>query len=253
MGEFKKTEVEKDSISVILTGFKRDNFDLQIETINSQTIKPKNVFLYQDEEHVNLDKYRKEYGVKHIHSKDFNFGFYGRMSMALLMDTEYTLVIDDDTIPGERWLENCLQLSKEKNCIVGPGGRTVNDKTINEVFDHTDSVDAPFEESLKVDFLIHSWFFKTEWLQYMFRTKPYTLYNGEDMHLSISCKVYGDIDTYVAKQPFNDRSLWGDTNIGLGTDEHATWRKGGHGPIRGEIIKYWMENGWKPINYRNEY
>lgn len=252
MTEFKPTVVEKDTISVILTGFKRDNFDLQIQSIKQQTIQPKDIFLYQDEEHVDLNEYREKYNIKLIQSKDFNFGFYGRMAMSLLMDTEYVQVIDDDTIPGSRWLENCLQLSKEKNCICGPGGRIVNDKTINEVYDHTDSPYAPFEESLKVDFLIHSWFFKTEWLKYMFLVKPYTLYNGEDIHLSISCQLHGGIDTYIPRQPSSDRSLWGDTNIYLGTDEHATWRKSGHGPIRGQIMRYWMEeHNWKPINYRN--
>ena len=81
--------------------------------------------------------------------------------------------------------------------------------------------------------------------------KPYTLYNGEDMHLSISCQLHGNIDTYVPRQPSNDKTLWGDTNIHLGTDEHATWRRDGHGPIRGQIMKMWMEEqGWKPINYR---
>ncbi len=254
MKEIKKLEVVKDSITIILTGYKRDNFVEQINAIKNQTIydKIKDIFLWQNEDNIDLNKYRKEYGIKIFHSKDVNFKFHGRFSLPLILwETEYIAIFDDDTIPGNRWLENCLQLSKEKNCIVGANGRTVNNKTIEEVFDHTISYNAPIEESTKVDFVGHCWFFKQEWCKYLWYEKPYTFDNGEDIHFSSACYRHGKIDSYIAKQPYNDRSLWGDCNIHLGSDEHATWKKSDHGPIRGKIIKYWMEQyNWKPINYR---
>ena len=98
MSEFKPSVVEKDSISVILTGFKRDNFDLQIQSIKQQTIQPKNIFIYQDEEHVDLNKYRKQ-GIKLIQSKDFNFGCYFIIiGLGLVIFFPFLLLIfDEDT------------------------------------------------------------------------------------------------------------------------------------------------------------
>ena len=39
MSEFNPSVVEKDSISIILTGFKRDNLDQHIQSIKQQTIQ----------------------------------------------------------------------------------------------------------------------------------------------------------------------------------------------------------------------
>jgi len=114
-------------ISVILTAYKRDYFGEQIKAIKNQTIKPKHIYIWQNGNFVNVDKYRKE-GVKLIKS-DENFKFHGRFAFALLMKTEYVAIFDDDIIPGVGWLENCLNLSKEKNCIVGQNGRNFDLKT----------------------------------------------------------------------------------------------------------------------------
>ena len=38
----------------------------------------------------------------------YNFKFYGRFAIALFAETKFVTIIDDDTIPGEQWLQNCL-------------------------------------------------------------------------------------------------------------------------------------------------
>ena len=48
------------------------------------------------------------------------------------------------------------------------------------------------------------WCFKKDWLYYMFSIKPYTFETGEDMHLCFSCKIKGNIDSYIAEHKTND-------------------------------------------------
>ena len=84
------------SISVILTAYKRDYFDEQIRAIKSQTLKPVVIYLWQNGNFINIDRLRKQ-GIKLIKS-DVNFKFHGRFAFALLMQTEYVVIFDDDIL-----------------------------------------------------------------------------------------------------------------------------------------------------------
>ena len=68
----------------------------------------------------------------------------------------------------------------------------------------------PNKETIKVDFVGHSWFLKKEWLQWMLelREKNECKYVGEDMALSFACQKRG-IYTYVPPHPYADVRLWG--------------------------------------------
>ncbi len=45
--------------------------------------------------------------------------------MPLLLDTEYTVIFDDDTIPQPGWIEHAIGSSKQYNAIVGAVGMIV--------------------------------------------------------------------------------------------------------------------------------
>ena len=242
----------EDEITVILTVWKRDNYRLQLQHIINQTKKPYQIWIYQNESHVNVDiseSEKKEFNISIIQSKDINFKFHGRFALPLLCDTEYTAIFDDDTIPQSRWLENCLSTSKRNNCIVGANGRTLN-KQLQEA--HSLGDGYAIEDETKVDFVGHCWFFKTEWCKNLWKDRPFSWDNGEDIHFAASCKIYEDINCFVPSMPSNDHSLWGDTMVALGMDDYATYRKNDHGILREKIIKHWVEKGWKHIYWNDE-
>jgi hypothetical protein len=233
-----------NDITVILTVWKRNNLAEQLDRIVNQTKKADRIIIYQNENHLNIDfpeALKKEYNIQIIQSKDFNFKFHGRFTIPLLLDTEYCAIFDDDTMPNENWLQNCLETSKRLNCIVGANGRTV----AKEGYYIGTGDGNAVEQETKVDFVGHCWFFKTEWIRNMWRDKHFSYENGEDIHLAASCKVYQDIDCYVPRMPMKDQSLWGDTKPVLGTDEHASYKKNNHTETRNNIIKAWVEKGWK--------
>ena len=226
-----------DNINVILTVWKRDNLKVQLDAIQNQTANINEIYVYQNESHVDINYLKKDYKFNHVHSVDVNFKFHGRFTLPLLFNTKYTAIFDDDTIPNPEWLSHCKKLCDEKNCIVGANCRNYN----RDAFGCGDGNIDP----IKCDIVGHCWFFKTNWIHYMWREKPPTYDNGEDIHFCSCCKIHGNIDSYFPDQPINKPEIWGDVFQGLGSDEHATWRKPNHDDFRWSLYEYWMEKGWE--------
>ena len=66
-----------------------------------------------------------------------------------------------------------------KEGILGSAGVTLNsDKYIDHVRCGWPSQN---KETTRVDLVGHAWFFKRDWLQYLWREKPTTWDNGEDI------------------------------------------------------------------------
>lgn len=246
---------KKDEITVILSVWKRNHLEQQLQRMSEQTKKPYQVWIYQNESHSNIsDEFKKRWNISLIQSCDINFKFHGRFALPLLCDTEYVAIFDDDTMPGSKWLENCLDTSKRNNCIVLARGLSVKEgfQLQREQCLVAIGDGRPIEQEMEVDLGGHCWFFKTEWCQYMWRDRPFTWNNGEDIHLSAACQIYGNIRSFVPKMPAHDRSLWGDLEMHLGADQHATWRQSDHSVLRGDTVKYWCDKGWEPLITRNK-
>jgi len=240
---------DKPTISIILTMYKRDTLEMQLSAILNQTWKPSEILIWQNESHV-LPKLSNELmsactsaeiPLRHVHSS-FNFKFHGRFTLPLVLLSDYVAIFDDDTIPGPMWLENCLNTSVQYDCAVGGNGRTVKDM---ETMSLTGPAGFEARESVEqVDWIGHCWFFKREWIHHMWAHSPSTLENGEDIHFSASLSLAG-IPSYCPAQPIADRRLWGDLVTKFHGDDHASYKKPGHTSLRAEIVKHWVEKGWK--------
>ena len=94
----------------------------------NQTIPPKQIWLWinkhQDNDGFDFDSLN----VDRIFHNDYNWKFYGRFAAALLADTEYVALYDDDTIPGSQWHENCLQTMGTHEGILGSAGIILKSK-----------------------------------------------------------------------------------------------------------------------------
>lgn len=212
-----------DEITVIMNGYKRpQHFNEQLYAIENQTIKPKDIMLWQNSGAVfnNVPSY-----IKHSNNT-FNYGVWSRFAFALNAKTKYVCIFDDDTIPGNRWFENCLNTIKTHNGLLG---------TIGVIFDNGSQYlpnvrigwAVPNEETIKVDIVGHSWFFEREWLSHFWRELPDIDSNslvGEDIHFSAMLQRFADKDTFVPPHPKEDRSLWGsipETAWSIGQDSAA--------------------------------
>jgi hypothetical protein len=237
-------------IAIIMTIYKRSRYNEQFVAILNQKILPKEIFVWQNESHVDYnpaieitEKFKKlNININHIHSKNKNFKFHGRFTLPLLIENKYVVILDDDTIPGNLWFEKCLNLCNENNAIITANGRKWDFKIEKQI-----GFEAPVKHDMQVDFGGHCWFFKREHIHHMWREKAPTFENGEDMHMSAAAKIHGNIITIMPQQIKNNRSDWGDKTPEFGWDEYASWRKPNHGNERDDIFKYWIEKGWKPI------
>ena len=210
-------------ITVVLNGYKRpDYLKTQLDAINNQTVKPESIMLWQNAGAL----FDKEITKDLIHAgSNHNFGVWARFAYALNARTEYVCVFDDDTIPGSRWFENCLNTMKTHNGLLGTIGVVFRTNTSYQPITRYGWADNNNENTVEVDLVGHAWFFRRDWLKYFWMDMPQkgdSELVGEDMHFSFMLKKYGNISTFVPPHPKSQPELWG-SNAQLG------WKMGQDG------------------------
>jgi len=220
------------SVTFVLSGFRRPHtLREQYEAIKAQTIQDFEILLWVnlvDSDNIKFDQEILNNCKSIVSNTDF--GSWGRFIASLNAKTKYVCVIDDDTIPGKKWLENCFNTLKTHNGILSTRGALMN-KGFDLRYPAPDSYKAigwcsANEEVTRVDMGCHSWFFEKNWLRAFFAEMPDTLpmRYGEDTHLSYAVKKHFGINTYVPPHPKNDMDLWGsmpDTAIKYGEEPVA--------------------------------
>ncbi len=256
------------NITVILNGYKRGNqLSEQIEALNNGTVKPNEILLWYnnpgDDNLINYDVM----ATTPTALCNYNFGVWARFAFAFNARNPYVCVFDDDTIPGSKWLENCIKTMETHEGLLGTVGLLYTNPS------PSNSPSCSYYEHyvrygwvnggnnlipIQVDLVGHSWFFKKEWLSYMWREIPDSQYNtcGEDMHFSYMLQKYANIPTYVPPHPISDKELWGSIKGSeYGGDQNSMWETN-QASIEGVPFKHLMnqhfieqrKKGWKLIN-----
>ena len=247
-----ESNVVIEDVTVILNAYRRPyNLKMQIEAIRKQTIQPREIWLWINSHSDNEDFDFTNLGIDRIFHNDHNWKFYGRFAAALLADTEYIAIFDDDTIPGSKWFENCFETMSTHPGILGSAGILLNGK---QYMNH-DRCGWPTQNSdiTEVDLVGHAWFFKREWLRYLWQEKPVTWHNGEDIQFAFMAKIHGGIPTYCPPHPADDRDLHGSV-LGneLGIDNKATSTNSSvsHAQFfseRDACVQAGLAKGWKTV------
>ena len=246
--------MENNDITVILNCYRRPQYlRSQILAILEQSVKPKEIWIWMNQsdelsffDWTEVEKLIDEHNIRTVPS-NYNWKYCGRFALACLVDTPYTAIFDDDTIPGTRWFENCLETHQNTSGIMGGVGVCL----------HTDSTYQPNtrygwvsanKETVEVDLVGHAWFFPAEYIKYMWMEKP-IWDNGEDMHFSAMCQIHGGIKTYVPPHPIRDTSLWSSLHgVQLGVDSVASSATKNHAEFyqqRNDCVKRLTDLGWK--------
>ena len=106
----------------------------------------------------------------------------------------------------------------------------------------------------RVDYVGHAWFFKREWLPYLWREMPPTWDNGEDMHFSYTAQKFGNIQTYCPPHPADEKELHSSLlGYELGVDSKATSNNQAvsHTQFfteRDMCIKNCLDGNWDTVN-----
>lgn len=199
----------KATVSVVLNVYKRSLiFQEQLDAVKKQSIKPYEILVWENGNERVPENLRDGLMVARANN---NFGVWARFSYALNAKGNFICVIDDDTIPGHRWLENCLDTMEATPGLLGTRGVIFENKNSYSI-NHDVGVYKPNEETTIVDIVGHSWFFKREWLYTFWGSAENRFQNnlaGEDIHFSYALQKILGIPTFVPKHPKDDKSLWG--------------------------------------------
>ena len=238
-------------VSCLLTAYKRPrNLGRQLSAIKQQTVQPAQIAVWHNHHPEHQMDRETLSEIPHVTSGNRNWGVWPRFMFCQEFETEYVCVFDDDTIPGRRWLENCLETMKSHEGLLGTNGvifvkgnRSEQAKVgwIN-----------PVNEAIEVDIVGHAWFFKREWLR-CFASEPRHGYStcGEDYHFSVAIQKHLGLGTYVPPHDPSDKTGWGSIDGELGKDSVALYLQPGEDKKKEETHNRYLDAGWKPISIRN--
>ena len=164
-----------DTITAILTVWKRNHLEEQILSLLKQTVPPNVIWIQQSQHHVDVEsvirKYRNQ--VRYTCWED-NPGVFGRFESVKDVETTYVYVLDDDIIPAPGFLKKALETSCRRHAIVSPHGRILdkwNNRTAQFVGDGYEFQHSFCTVDKVVDFGNNSWFFRKEWIDFFLKEK----------------------------------------------------------------------------------
>lgn len=225
------------------------NIDDIISSLKNQTIPPKEIVLWVNK-HLRIGFNKNKYisDVDNIIMSEENGGCYSRYAACYLAKTDYIMMLDDDTIPGKKWAEKCINhINKYPNDIIGSRGIIIQGPsyrpniTIDPIFNNS-------KQTTVVDIVGHCTFFKRTHVKYMFEYLPTEWMNGEDIQFCAEA-MRNDIRIVVLPQNNNDVDGLGSVNRELGSiaGRISTSNDKWHYSVRDELCSREVnERGWKP-------
>lgn len=240
------------SISAIINLYKRKNTCVQIiNALHEQTMRPEVIHIWANEFNTKCElPNRDQWDIPIVISQsEKNMGVWARFAYALNMETDEVVVFDDDTVPGNRWLENCKVSMNFHPALYGTVGLQLH--SLSNYQSHKRiGWPAPDTKPRRVDLVGHSWYLKREWLSVMWndlRPKGFD-FVGEDMHLSFALQKYLNVSTWVPPHPPEQKEFWGSIDgFNKGTDRHSIWESNKEG-ARHKMdlyLQHLVSIGWK--------
>ena len=100
-----------DTVTFVLNTWQRPHtLKEQLDALSEQTIKPSELMVWQNQptDPKNAFHLQDNTGSIKISHNNYNYGVWARFAFALNAKSDYICLLDDDTIPGIRWTENCI-------------------------------------------------------------------------------------------------------------------------------------------------
>ena len=242
-----------NDITVILNSYKRPHTAAeQVQAIyNQKDVLVREIFYVQNTMPgiVYDERIKKSPGVTSF-EMNRNIGVWGRFYAALNARTDWVCILDDDTIPGDLWLKNCLDTQKNYPGLhCGIGIRFPRKKYEFKMRDRI-GWDNPNEQVEQVDLGGHCWNFHRDLLSIFCRELPpidHDVICGEDIHFSAMLQKYTNLKTYVPPHPINNKRMWSSYDKKkaweIGGDRNAT--AGFAVPLFQKAFDKYLENGFR--------
>lgn len=247
----------KKSITVIINVYKRqDALRKQIDAVQKQSIKPNEILIWKNfaNDKINIPKDILDIATVAVCNK--NLGVWARFAYALNSKSNYICFLDDDTIPGYRWFENCINTLSRFDGLLGTRGLRFYFRDRYDPHDYY-GWQNPVNETTEVDIVGHSWFCKRDTLKFFWYELPEintSLSAGEDIHFSYVLQKYTNLKTYIPPHPKKNKDLWGSNPVlGLkyGSDKNSISNKNNSHSKFNNALSTYTKKGFK-IFYETE-
>lgn len=222
----KPNSTNSPSVSVVMNVFRRGyQFERQLEAVLSQSHQVSEILIWENgHDTVTVGEVAEQIPVIRVRSEK-NLGVWARFSLGLAASSDFVWVIDDDVIPGSRWLENALETYSQRPCLVGSRGIKLWSDNSYLLYEEV-GPNAPNIRAEQVDFVGHNWILPTAWLGYFWHERANAFnsaFAGEDMHVSFAVQKHLGFPTIVPPHPPEDLERWGE----LPQDEDSSRAKVG--------------------------
>lgn len=220
------------TVTVVLNGFKRQNtLAEQVESLKNQTYPIAKIFYFNFKsadpqfipDYELLDREGVEYAETSHH-----YGVWGRFTFALNANTDFVCIMDDDIVPGKKYIENCVSSYEKQPGIYGTMGSLFEQKNgvLHKVHNYGWK-DINNDKAIQVNYLFQTWFMPRKalnsfWSEMVPDDMTHNRRIGEDMTVSLMAQKKLGLKSYVVPHPANDKCLWGNTTGDkYGVDEFA--------------------------------
>ena len=98
------------NITAVITAYRRpQNMQPLIDAIRRQTVPPISVWAWANDPNDKMKAVPANAKLDGVVICSDNARSHGLLALALLAQTKFVAIFDDDSIPGENWFANCLE------------------------------------------------------------------------------------------------------------------------------------------------
>uniref|UniRef100_A0A7S2Y3B8 Glycosyl transferase 64 domain-containing protein n=1 Tax=Fibrocapsa japonica TaxID=94617 RepID=A0A7S2Y3B8_9STRA len=226
--------------TVILNHWKRNSLSVQLDAMLAQNVRPAAVwvcaFNSPQEKYYQkvVNNYRQSFANASVElsfiASSFNFKYYGRFQLALRAKTRYVWIVDDDIIPGPKFLAaltHTAGIKQFRGAALGsigwimpklvetsryfPSYRTPTDR--GGLYFPDLRWDIKSDILYEADLLCSQWFLQVDSVKLLFRERWVTYQTGEDYFLAYSLRRYANAPSYIMPMDLEDPATWGNVDI----------------------------------------
>jgi hypothetical protein len=242
------------TVTVILNVFQRGaNFEKQFQAVKSQTVDVREIMVWEN----GADAVPSLLGQGVSKSRsDSNLGVWARFAFALNATSDFVWLIDDDTIPGTRWLENALNTFATSPGVIGSRGLRFRSTSNYLLYDEF-GPNFPSAKIEQVDIVGHNWIVPRLWLAHFWNEYPRKFPHhlaGEDIHLSYSIQKHLGLGTFVPAHTRKDSEAWGELRTESffdGTDPSAISQSPKSMKRFEDAYSHYVKLGFEPLCLRD--
>jgi len=226
------------NITAIIQSYRRqENIPIIVKRLKEQTHPPSRIIVWNDNDGSEKDLHIK--GIEIINTNSNEWHNCGSFLIAYFCTTDYVAIIDDDRLPGKRWLDFCVKnIKSQKHIYTGFGIKLRTNKYSGRV--EVKGMVSKEKKFVEVDMAGNIYFFPKNAILPMFSKRPPFWDHISDLHFSfmarkVGYKIYVPFPLLKEQLPFS-------AGLPIGVHQRAMYKVPGHFAKRNKYVEWAIKN-----------